>query len=66
MQQQARPLDVAEEAVAEAVALVSPLDEPGDVGDHERPLVGRLDDAQMRLERRERVVGDPGPRGRDA
>ena len=33
--QHAGPLDVAEELVAEALALAGPLDEPGDVGDHD-------------------------------
>ena len=34
--EQAGPLDVAEELVAQAVALVGPFDQPGDVGDDER------------------------------
>ena len=52
------PLDVAEELVAEAAALAGALDQAGDVGDDELGGVVEADDAEVRLERRERVVGD--------
>ena len=39
--EQAGPLDVPEELVAQAVARVGPLDQPGDVGDDERVLASR-------------------------
>ena len=51
-------LDVAEEQVAEAVALVRPFDDAGDVGDDEGLVVVRADHAEVRDERRERIVGD--------
>ncbi len=50
-------LDVGEELVAEAGALGSALDQPGDVGDH-RLAVLALDRPQRRRERREGVVGN--------
>ena len=50
-------LDVAQELVAEAAALGRAFDQPGDVGEHELVLV-EAHDAEVRLERRERVVGD--------
>ena len=52
-----RPLDVAEELVPEAAPLGRALDEAGDVGDHEL-VVLEAHDAEVRLERGERVVGD--------
>src|SRR3546814_7745396 len=53
-----RPLDVAEELVAQPPALVGTLDEPGQVGHDELHLVVKPDHAEVRLERGERVVGD--------
>ena len=55
-----RPLDVAQERVAEAGAAAGALDQPGHVGDRRPPLVlvAEVHDAEVRLERRERVVGD--------
>src|SRR6266487_6489108 len=41
------------------------LDDPRDVGDDEGAIVGHPDDAEVRLEGRERIVGDLGARGRD-
>ena len=55
-----RPLDVAQEGMTETGAAAGALDEPGHVGDG-RPAVvavAELDDAEVRLEGRERVVGD--------
>ena len=64
--EQSRALEMREELVAETRAVGRALDEPGDVGDGELPLVRPVDDAEDRLERRERVVGDLRLRVRDA
>ena len=61
--QQARPLEVAQEPIAEPGARVRALDEARDVGDDEAPLVGEADHAQVGDQRGERVVGDLRPRG---
>ena len=58
-------LDVAEEAIAEPMALVRALDQPGHVGDDEAAIVAQAHDAQVRRERRERIVGDLGTGRRD-
>ena len=61
-------LDVAQEAVPEALALGGPLDQPRDVGHDELGPVARApdaDDAEVRLQRGERVVGDLRLGGRD-
>ena len=57
-------LDVAEELEPEALAFAGAFDEPGDVGDCVAHLTG-LDDAEVRVQRRERIVGDLGPCRRD-
>ena len=62
MQQRGAALDVAEELEAEALALARALDEAGHVGDRVAGLP-RLDDAEVRVQRRERVVGDLRLRG---
>ena len=56
-------LDVAQEVVAEAAALAGALDQAGHVGDGERRCRPARDHAEVRHQRRERVVGDlrPGP-----
>ena len=51
-------LDVAEELVAEAVTFVRAFDEAGDVGDDEGLVVVGADDAEVRDERGEGIVGD--------
>ena len=55
--EQARPLDVGEEVVAEPGAGARALDQPRDVGEDELAVVG-LERAEDGLERRERVRGD--------
>ena len=55
-----------EELVTEPDALARALDQPGDVGDDELAAVRRLDGAEHRRERRERIVGDLRPRVREA
>src|SRR5690606_3505554 len=52
-------LDMAEEAVAEARAFMRALDQAGDVGEHEFAAVDP-DNAELRMERGEGVVGDLG------
>ncbi len=63
MDQEARPLEVAQEPIAEPRARVRPLDEAGDVGDDEAPLVRQPNRAQVRDQRREGIVGDLRARG---
>ena len=58
--EQAGPLDVAEELVAQAVALVGPLDQAGDVGHDERVLGVDDDRPEVGVLGRERIVGDLG------
>jgi hypothetical protein len=52
---------VGEELVTEAGALGGPLDQAGDVGDDQLAIVERHR-AKVRLDRRERIVGDLGVR----
>src|SRR6267142_806749 len=61
MDDEARPLDVAQELLAESRALARALDEAGDVSDDELPLVEPRD-TQVRRERRERIRRDLRPR----
>jgi hypothetical protein len=63
MQQHAGALDMAEEAVADAHALMRALDQARNVGDDE---FARVDtgDAEAGMQRREGIVGDLGLRGR--
>ena len=51
---------------AEAVALLRALDQPGHVGDDEAAIAAQRHDAEVRRQRRERVVGDLRPRRGDA
>ena len=62
-----RPLHVAQEGMAETGAAAGALDEPGHVGDRRAALVllAEVHDPEVGLERRERVVGDLGRGGRD-
>ena len=48
MDEQPGPLDVAEELVAEAVPLVRPLDQAGDVGHDEGAVEPGVDGAEVR------------------
>ena len=57
---------MAQEAVAQSVALVRAFDQPRNVGHDERALVVGLDHAQVGLERGEWIIGDFGARGRNA
>jgi hypothetical protein len=60
-----RALDVAQELMPQPVPLVRAFDEPRHVGDHEAAIAAERDHAQVRLERRERIVGDLRSRGGD-
>ena len=64
MQQHAAALDMAEEAVAEAGALMRALDQAGNIGQHEFAAVG-IHDAELRMQRGEGIVGDLRPRRAD-
>ena len=74
MDEEARALDVLQEADAEAGTLMRAFDEAGKIGDDEGAAefgavaagaaVG-VDDAEIRFERGERIVGDFGARGGD-
>ncbi len=64
VQQQVRALQVAQELVPEARAFGRALDQAGDVGDHERAVHVHAHHAQVRMQRRERIVGDLGARRR--
>ena len=59
VEQHASALDMAEEAVADAGALGRALDQAGNVGEHELAALV-ADDAELRAERRERIVADLG------
>ena len=64
MHQRGAALDMAEELESEALALAGALDEPRHVGDGEADIAG-LHDAEVGVQRREGVLGDLRPRGRD-
>ena len=61
VEQHPAALDMAEKPVAEARALMRAGDQPGDVGEHEFAAVDR-DDAELRMQRGEGIVGDLRPR----
>ena len=62
--QEAGPLQVAQEAQPQPGAFARPFDQAGDVR-HDEALVVDADDAEVRLERGEGVIGDLGSRRRD-
>ena len=57
-QQHRVALDMAQEACAQAAALVRPLDDTRNVGHDERLVVTYLDNAEVGFERGESIVGD--------
>ena len=61
-----RALEVGEERVPEPDAVGRALEQPGDVRDRQLALAVQLDGAEVRRERRERVVRDLGRGVRDA
>ena len=58
MQQQCRPLNVPQKPIAETMTFVRAFDQAGNVSNHKRAKVTEVDDSQVRLERRERIVRD--------
>ena len=56
---------MAEELESQTLPFVRSFDDAGNVGDDEGPMVGKLDDAEVGLERGERVVGDLWTSGGD-
>jgi hypothetical protein len=66
VEQEIRALEVGEKLVSEADAFARPLDQTRHVRNRELPCsVRRVDRAEHGCERRERIVGDLGPRIRD-
>ncbi len=57
MQKHAAALDMAEEMIAEAEAFMRALDQPRNIGEHEFAAVAG-DDAELRMQRREGIIGD--------
>src|SRR5262245_40683502 len=55
-----------EELRAESVAFVRAFDQTRHIGHDEGSVIAQLHDAEIRRQRRERVVGDLRPRRRDA
>ena len=60
----AAALDMAEKPVAEPCAFMRALDQPGNVGEHELAAL-RIHDAELRMQRRERICRDLRPRSGD-
>src|SRR5581483_3126293 len=65
MQQQARPFDMPQKAFAQSMPLMSAFEQSGNVRDHKRTKITEIDDAEMRLERGKRIVGNLWFRGRN-
>src|SRR5690606_9678981 len=65
VQQQARTLQVPQETVAQPGAFGRAFDQPGDVGDDETLFGADAHDTEVRMQRRERIVGDLRPRVAD-
>ena len=63
--EEASPLEVCQELVAEADSLMGALEQAGHVGDRELPSIRALDRAQDRCDRGERILGDLGLGVRD-
>ncbi len=53
-----RPLEMAEELVAEALSAMSAFNQAGHVGDREAAVAAQAHDTQIRRQRRERIVRD--------
>src|SRR5688572_8430830 len=54
-----------QEPVAKSCSFRSSLDQTRNIGDDKGPEIAHIDDAEIRFERGERVIGDLGPCGRD-
>ena len=57
MQENPATLDVTEKAITEANAFMRALDQAGNISEHEFAPVAS-DDAKLRLQRRERIIGN--------
>ena len=66
MHQHLGAIEMLQKPIAEPLAFVRPFDEPGHVGDDEAAIAAQRHDAEIRGERRERIVGDLRPRGGNA
>src|SRR6185369_14428212 len=62
MQQQLRPLDVTQKAIAQASTRVRSFDQTRNVGNDKRTKVSEVNHAEVRFQRGERVVGNLGTR----
>src|SRR6266849_4970136 len=58
MQQQLRALEMAQKTITQSVAFVRAFDQSRDVGNHKGAKVTHVDDTQIWLKRRERIIGD--------
>ena len=58
MHEHLRPFDMPQELVSQSDASVSTLDQAGNVRQHKLSVVADADDAEIRVLRRERVIGD--------
>ncbi len=65
MKEESSPLYMTQEAIAESLPPVGPLDQPGDVHYGEGLKLVHLDYAEMRLQGGEGVRGNFGTSGRD-
>src|ERR1044072_4595245 len=66
MQQQLRALDVSQKTITQTSSRVRALDQSRNISDYERTKVTEIDNAEMRLQRRERIVRDLRTRSRDS
>src|SRR4051794_2706546 len=66
MQQQLRALDVSQKTIAQTGARMCTFNQSRYVCDHESTKITEIDDAEMRLECRERIVSDLRSRGRNS
>src|SRR5713226_7222469 len=58
MQQQLRSLEVAQKTIAQSVAFVRAFYQSGDIGNNKGAKVTHVYNPQIRLKRRERIIGD--------
>src|ERR1043165_2244095 len=66
MQQQLRAPDVSQKTISQTRTRVRAFDQSRYIGNHESTKVTEIDYTEMRLERRERVVGNLRTRGRNS
>src|SRR6476660_10276494 len=66
MHEHFRAFEMTEKSMAQTVAGMGAFNQPGNVGDHERPVARQANHPEVRDQRGERVVRDFWPRRRDA